>query len=84
MRIVERGRKIIGRARLLERPISVGDAEASDVVDALVLQLAAGAGIEESVAKRDIFGTVQALENAVEQLERQLRRRAARCPATRS
>src|SRR5207247_6083586 len=56
--------------QFLEWPIAVGNAESGDVEKALVLQLATGPGIEERVAKRHIFRTVQAFEQAVEQLHR--------------
>src|SRR5262245_12921051 len=47
--------------QLLERAAAVGYAESGDVVDRAVLQFVPRAAVENRVAERDVFGTVEPL-----------------------
>src|SRR5215468_10963388 len=58
--------------QLLERPVSVGDAQPGDVVERAVLQLVAGSAVEDRVAERNIFGTIEPLEKLIGQFQRKL------------
>src|SRR5262245_47585371 len=48
-----------------ERPFAVGNAEAGDIMDRLVLQFDAPAAVENGIAKRNILRPVERFEKPV-------------------
>ena len=49
-------------SKFFKRPIAVRDAKTGDIIDRLVLQLAARATVKNRVAKGNIFGSIEGFE----------------------
>src|SRR5262249_12110621 len=54
--------------QLLEGTVAVGYAQPGDVIDRAVLQLVARAAVEHRIAERDVFRTIENLEDLVRQI----------------
>src|SRR4029077_17725586 len=58
---------------LFERAIAVGNAEAGDIVDGLVLEFDTSATIKNRVTKGNIFGSIKGLKDTVHEIYGQAR-----------
>ena len=67
--MVDRGRKIIGRASFFEGAVTVGDTEPGDIMNRLILQIAPRAGVEDRVSERHVFRPVEPLEDFVREID---------------